>query len=148
MTEPDTDAAMAEIGEQPDVIARVLDRQRSTVERLAAVMGDRQPRAIVLVARGSSDNAAVYGRYLLEVCNRRLVSLAAPSTVTLYGSAPDLTETLVIGVSQSGQGEDVVAYLREARRQGAATGGHRQRRDIRHSRAPRSGCWRAWPAPS
>ena len=75
----------------------------------------------MLVARGSSDNAAVYGRYLFEVCNRRLVSLAAASTLTLYGTAPRSVETLVIGVSQSGQGEDVVAYLREARNQGATT---------------------------
>jgi glutamine---fructose-6-phosphate transaminase (isomerizing) len=121
MTEPDTALLFQEIGEQPAVIARVLDAQRPTIERLAASIRGRDPHAIVLVARGSSDNAAVFGRYLLEVCNRRLVSLAAASSLTLYGSAPDLTETLVIGVSQSGQGEDVVAYLREARHQGAAT---------------------------
>jgi glucosamine--fructose-6-phosphate aminotransferase (isomerizing) len=121
MTAPDTALLNAEIDEQPAVIARVLQQQRATVERLATAIQAREPRAIVLVARGSSDNAAVYGRYLLEVCNRRLVSLAAPSSVTLYGSAPDLSETLVIGVSQSGQGEDVVAYLREARDQGATT---------------------------
>ena len=121
VTEPDTALLNAEIDEQPDVIARVLQQQRATVERLATAIQALERRTIVLVARGSSDNAAVYGRYLLEVCNRRLVSLAAPSSVTLYGSAPDLAETLVIGVSQSGQGEDVVAYLREARDQGATT---------------------------
>jgi glucosamine--fructose-6-phosphate aminotransferase (isomerizing) len=49
------------------------------------------------------------------------VSLAAPSTVTLYERGPDLSDALVIGVSQSGRGEDVVAYLRAARAQGAAT---------------------------
>jgi glucosamine--fructose-6-phosphate aminotransferase (isomerizing) len=75
----------------------------------------------VLVARGSSDNAAVYGRYLLEVCNRRLTSLAAPSGLTLYGSGPRLDRTVVIGISQSGRGEDVVEYVRQARAQGAPT---------------------------
>jgi glucosamine--fructose-6-phosphate aminotransferase (isomerizing) len=63
----------------------------------------------------------VYGRYLLEVRNRRLTSLAAPSGLTLYGRGPRLDQTVVIGVSQSGQGEDVVAYVHEAHQQGALT---------------------------
>lgn len=115
------DRLLAEIYEQPAVIQRVLDRQASAVDRLAKLIAEREPSAIVLVARGSSDNAAVYGRYLLEVCNRRLTSLAAPSGLTLYGSGPRLDRTVVIGVSQSGRGEDVVAYVGEARRQGAPT---------------------------
>jgi glucosamine--fructose-6-phosphate aminotransferase (isomerizing) len=112
---------LAEIHEQPAVVARLLERQVNAVRDVARVIQQRQPAAMVLVARGSSDNAAVYGRYLFEVCNRRLTSLAAPSGLTLYGSGPRLDQTVVIGVSQSGQGEDVVAYIREARRQGAAT---------------------------
>src|SRR5436305_7403901 len=109
------------MGEQPAVVARVLNEQLDPVGEIARTIRQRDPSTIVLVARGSSDNAAVYGRYLLEVCNRRLTSLAAPSGLTLYGSGPRLDGTVVIGVSQSGQGEDVVAYLREARRQGAPT---------------------------
>ncbi len=112
---------LAEINEQPHVVARLLDTQRAAVREAARTIRKRQPSAIVLVARGSSDNAAVYGRYLLEVCNRQLTSLAAPSGLTLYGRGPRLDRTVVIGVSQSGQGEDVVAYVREARAQGAAT---------------------------
>jgi glucosamine--fructose-6-phosphate aminotransferase (isomerizing) len=50
----------------------------------------------VLVARGSSDNAAVYGRYLFEIRNRVLTSLAAPSTVTLYHAGPRLSRSIVI----------------------------------------------------
>jgi glutamine---fructose-6-phosphate transaminase (isomerizing) len=110
-----------ELSSQPAVVARVLAEQRAAVEAVCVAVQERDPAAIVLVARGSSDNAAVYGRYLFEVCNQRLTSLAAPSTVTLYGAAPRLRDTLVIGVSQSGQGEDVVAYVAEARRQGALT---------------------------
>ncbi len=112
---------LAEIAEQPEVVARVLERQRSAVAEVAAEMVRRGPRAIVLVARGSSDNAAVYGRYLLEICNRCLVSLAAPSTVTLYASGPRLQDAVVVGISQSGRGEDVVSYVRAARTQGALT---------------------------
>jgi glutamine---fructose-6-phosphate transaminase (isomerizing) len=118
---PELDRLLLEIHEQPAVIQRVLDTQVAAVEKIAAIVARRDPSAIVLVARGSSDNAAVYGRYLFEVCNHRLTSLAAPSGLTLYGSGPRLDRTLVIGVSQSGRGEDVVAYLGEARRQGAPT---------------------------
>src|SRR2546423_289287 len=92
---------LAEIHEQPDVLARLLDSQLARVQDVARVIREREPRAIVLVARGSSDNAAVYGRYLFEVCNRQLTSLAAPSSLTLYGTGPRLDDTLVIGVSQS-----------------------------------------------
>jgi len=123
VTEPDLARLLSEIDEQPTVLARLLDQQATRVRELARTIQRRAPSAIVLVARGSSDNAAVYGRYLFEVCNRRLTSLAAPSGLTLYGSGPRLDDTLVIGVSQSGQGEDVVAYVREARAQGALTVG-------------------------
>jgi glutamine---fructose-6-phosphate transaminase (isomerizing) len=115
------DCLLAEIGEQPGVVQRLLDRQLTSVRKIATTVRERDPSAIVLVARGSSDNAAVYGRYLFEVCNRRLTSLAAPSGLTLYGRGPRLDQTAVIGVSQSGQGEDVVAYVRAARAQGAVT---------------------------
>jgi len=115
------DCLLAEIGDQPSVVARLLNEQVDAVREIARIIRKRDPSAIVLVARGSSDNAAVYGRYLFEVCNRRLTSLAAPSGLTLYGRGPRLDQTAVIGVSQSGQGEDVVAYVREAREQGAIT---------------------------
>lgn len=115
------DRLMVEIVDQPAVVQRLLDHEAAAVREIASVLARREPAAIVLVARGSSDNAAVYGRYLFEVCNRRLTSLAAPSGLTLYGRGPRLDSTVVIGISQSGRGEDVVAYLSEARRQGAPT---------------------------
>ena len=121
MSSTELDRLLSEIHEQPVVIQRLLDAQHTNVRSVAEAIERRDPSAIVLVARGSSDNAAIYGRYLLEVCNRRLTSLAAPSGLTLYGSGPRLDQTVVIGVSQSGQGEDVIAYVREAGAQGAAT---------------------------
>lgn len=121
MPKADLQRLLDEISEQPGVVARVLEQQRAAASRVADEIRGRDPAAIVLVARGSSDNAAVYGRYLFEVCNRRLTCLAAPSSLTLYGCGPRLDNTLVIGVSQSGQGEDVVEYVRSARAQGAAT---------------------------
>jgi glucosamine--fructose-6-phosphate aminotransferase (isomerizing) len=119
-TSPGQSRLLDEITEQPRVVARVLDRQRAVLD-VANAIRRRPPKVIVLVARGSSDNAAVYGRYLFEIRNRHVASLAAPSAVTLYGSGPRLADALVIGVSQSGQGEDVVAYVREARAQGGTT---------------------------
>jgi glutamine---fructose-6-phosphate transaminase (isomerizing) len=121
VSESELERLQAEIEEQPDVVQRLLDRQLDAVRHVAGTIRERDRAAIVLVARGSSDNAAVYGRYLLEVCNRRLTSLAAPSGLTLYGRGPRLDQTVVIGVSQSGRGEDVIAYVREARAQGATT---------------------------
>src|SRR5262249_8727788 len=121
MSQTELDRLLYEINEQADVVARLLEVEIERVREVARIIRRRNPAAIVFVARGSSDNAAVYGRYLLEVCNRQLTSLAAPSGLTLYGAGPRLERTVVIGVSQSGQGEDVVAYVREAHRQGAAT---------------------------
>jgi glucosamine--fructose-6-phosphate aminotransferase (isomerizing) len=120
-SQPDLEHLLHEIAEQPSVVARVLQAQREPMRALADLIRRRRPRALVLVARGSSDNAAVYGRYLFEICNRQLTALAAPSGMTLYDSGPRLDETVVIGISQSGQGEDVVAYVRAAREQGATT---------------------------
>src|SRR5207302_4749704 len=121
MSQTELDLLLEEIHEQPAVTQRLLTNQTQAVRDVARTIRQRQPSTIVLVARGSSDNAAVYGRYLFEICNRQLTSLAAPSALTLYGRGPRLDQTVVIGVSQSGQGEDVVAYVREARTQGAAT---------------------------
>lgn len=112
---------LREIAEQPQVIERVLERQLDKVQRLADELRRRDPAAIVLAARGSSDNAAAYGRYLLETRNHQLTSLAAPSTVTLYGSGPRLGRSAVVAVSQSGRSDDIVAYLRHAGAQGALT---------------------------
>ena len=75
----------------------------------------------MLAARGSSDNAARYGQYLLGIENGLLAALATPSLFTHYGARPALADALVIGISQSGQSPDIVEVLREGRRQGALT---------------------------
>jgi glucosamine--fructose-6-phosphate aminotransferase (isomerizing) len=77
----------------------------------------------VLVARGSSDNAALFGRYLLEITTGIPVSLSAPSVHTLYRARLRLERALVVGVSQSGEGEDINRVLENARASGAYTVG-------------------------
>ncbi|HEY8209317.1 MAG TPA: SIS domain-containing protein [Myxococcaceae bacterium] len=120
MTEAE-ERLLAEMAEQPEVVRRILRQAPPAIDRVVDRLRAAGPWSLVLCARGSSDNAAVYGRYLLEIRARRVVSLAAPSTITLYGSGPTLARAAVIGVSQSGRGEDVVAFLKSAHEQGALT---------------------------
>lgn len=112
---------LAEMAEQPQVVRRILQQAPPAIDRVVDRLRAAGPWSLVLCARGSSDNAAVYARYLLEIRARRVVSLAAPSTITLYGSGPTLARAAVIGISQSGRGEDVVAFLKSAHEQGAMT---------------------------
>src|SRR5207249_648671 len=79
------------------------------------------PRGFVIAARGSSDHAALYAKYLFGVRNQKLVALAAPSLFTHYARPPRLDGQSVIGISQSGESPDVVAVVEEARRQGSLT---------------------------
>ncbi len=111
----------SEIREQPDALARLLARERPVVERIAALVRQFDPAFVVTAARGSSDNAARYAKYLFGAHNRLVLSLGAPSLITLYGAAPALGRALVIGISQSGESPDIVALVREGRRQGAMT---------------------------
>jgi glucosamine--fructose-6-phosphate aminotransferase (isomerizing) len=110
-----------EILEQPEALRRLLDAERDHVREIAAAVRARQPKYIVFDARGTSDNAARYGQYLFGAFNRLPVVLATPSLFTLYDQAPDVSDALIIGVSQSGQSPDIVTVLEEGRRQGALT---------------------------
>ena len=112
---------LQEIAEQPESLARTIQEERSKIERLGKSHKDRDLDLIVLVARGSSDNAALFGRYLLEITTGIPVSLSAPSVHTLYRARLNLKRALVIGVSQSGEGEDINLVLENARACGAFT---------------------------
>ena len=68
----------------------------------------------MLAARGSSDHAAIYGKYLLETQAGLVASLAAPSVYSVYGRSPDVRDALAIGISQSGQSPDIVVGHRRA----------------------------------
>lgn len=110
-----------EIRQQPEALERTLAGEKRRVERLRRAVEKRRPRLVVLVARGTSDNAALFGRYLLEITTGIPVSLAAPSICTLYGAQVDYRETLVVAVSQSGESTDTNLVLERARLQGALT---------------------------
>ncbi len=110
-----------ELREQPEILRQLLEAGRADAESIAAAISRRGVRFGVLAARGSSDNAARYGQYLLGIENALLAALATPSLFTHYHAAPAMAEALVIGISQSGRSPDVIAVLAEARRQGAVT---------------------------
>lgn len=110
---------LEEIAQQPDALARTIAEERGHVERIGERLRAHDIDLIVLVARGSSDNAALFGRYLLEITTGIPVALAAPSVHTLYGARLRLKRALVIGVSQSGEGEDINRVMESARADGA-----------------------------
>src|SRR5262245_21067799 len=112
---------LQEIRQQPEALARTLREEVPKVASLSRFLATRDIRLIVLVARGSSDNAALFGRYLLEITSRIPVSLAAPSIHTLYHAKLNLRNALVVGVSQSGEGTDINLVLENAKKAGAFT---------------------------
>ena len=111
----------AEIGEQPDVLARLLVREAANVRRIARSLARHDLRFVLIAARGTSDNAARYAQYALGLTCRLPVALAGPSLVTLYDSPPKLKGALVVGISQSGRSPDVVETVASARRAGTPT---------------------------
>ncbi|MCC6329316.1 MAG: SIS domain-containing protein [Acidobacteria bacterium] len=114
---------LAEILEQPAVLQRTIDAEREKMTRLGDFLRQKDIDLIVIAARGSSDNAALFGRYLLEMTTGIPVSLSAPSVYTLYNAKLRLNRALVIGVSQSGEGVDINLVLERAKDAGAFTVG-------------------------
>lgn len=112
---------LAEIEQQPEALEATLHELLPRAEALRSALAGKRPSVIVLIARGTSDNAATFGRYLLEITTGLPVSLAAPSVTTLYASPPRWQDALVVGVSQSGASTDVNVCLEAARDQGAMT---------------------------
>src|SRR5215472_11599271 len=112
-----------EIRQQPETLARTLSSGLKSIEKFRAAMMRKRPRLIVLAARGTSDNAAQFGRYLLEITTGIPVALAAPSIHTVYEAKLDYTDALVAGISQSGESTDTNIVLEQAKAAGAVTVG-------------------------
>jgi glutamine---fructose-6-phosphate transaminase (isomerizing) len=103
----------SEIAEQPKVVARLLEAGWPEARTLARPLAAAEH--LTIAARGSSDNAATYGKYLFESLAGLVTALAAPSLVTRYRTPPSFARGAVIGISQSGAAPDVAAVLAEAR---------------------------------
>ncbi|MBC7869363.1 MAG: SIS domain-containing protein, partial [Chitinophagaceae bacterium] len=111
----------SEINEQPTVIQRIITEQAEYAKLIASAIREFNPTFVCIAARGTSDNAGRYAQYLMGIEARLPVMLATPSVHTLYESMPDLSRALVIGISQSGQSEDIYRVITDARSQGALT---------------------------
>ncbi len=111
----------AEALEAPAAAERLLAENAAEVRSLARFLRRRPPAFVQTIARGSSDHAALFGKYLFEVRLGWVTSSAAPSVVTVYGARPNLRGALVVALSQSGASEDLVASLAAARASGALT---------------------------
>ena len=121
MIEPTTGpTAMAEeIREAPGAIARFFDREMANLRETARRLAERRPSVIVTCARGSSDNAAAYFKYLTEILLGIPVASIGPSVASLYGAPLQLAGSVVVSVSQSGQSPDIVSLQLAAQAAGA-----------------------------
>lgn len=108
-----------EILSQPGIIAALLKQEGEHIRQIVRDLPAFD--YVVIAARGSSDHAATYAKYLWESLASRPVALAAPSLYTLYKTPPRLSGALVVGISQSGQSPDIVGVLEEGKRQGRPT---------------------------
>jgi glutamine---fructose-6-phosphate transaminase (isomerizing) len=109
----------SEIAEQPAALGRLLSDGSSGARTLGRRLSSA--RHLTLVARGSSDNAATYGKYLFESLAGLVTASAAPSLVTRYRAGPSFAGGAVVGISQSGSSPDVAAVVADARKDGALT---------------------------
>ena len=108
-----------EAAESADAVRRQQARNREAMARLGALLRDRRPHTFVTLARGSSDNAATFLRYLVETHAGVLTSSASPSIASIYDAAPAMDGAVMLAVSQSGRSPDLVASATAAKARGA-----------------------------
>jgi len=108
-----------EAAQAPEAVRAQLAANAAQVTRLAERLRQTPPRAVVTCARGSSDHAATFARYLIETRLGVLTSSAAPSVSSVYATATDLAGTLMLTISQSGASPDLLAVVGQARKAGA-----------------------------
>ena len=111
----------AEIREAPEAVERFFDRERATLASLGPRLRALAPPVVVTCARGSSDNAAGYFKYLAEILTGTPVASIGPSVASIYGASLRLAGSVMVSVSQSGRSPDIVALQAAARASGALT---------------------------
>jgi glucosamine--fructose-6-phosphate aminotransferase (isomerizing) len=110
-----------EIHEQPEVFERLIHADHTHIKALAKDIRDKNIKYVLIAARGTSDNAGRYAKYVLGAFNGLIVALAAPSLSSIYQTVQNYEGALVLGISQSGKSPDIVGVLAEAQKQGALT---------------------------
>ena len=108
-----------EAAQAPAVVRMQLENNAARMHSVGAMLRELSPRAVVTCARGSSDNAATFGKYVIESHTKVLTSSAAPSLSSLYDAKPDLRGVLFLAISQSGRSPDLLAAAARAKASGA-----------------------------
>jgi len=120
MIQSGTDSRMfIEAAQAPEVVRGQLASNAVSVRRIGALLRDMSPRAVVTCARGSSDHAATFAKYLIESHTKLLTTSAAPSMSSLYDAQPDMRGVVFLAISQSGKSPDLLAATETAKRNGA-----------------------------
>lgn len=110
-----------EILEQPSVLERCKSSSEAVISTIAEYLKKQTINSVVIAARGTSDHAGVYAKYIIEHTLHIPVALAAPSIYTIYNKNLNLKDSLVIGISQSGKAADVLEVIKGANQCGATT---------------------------
>lgn len=112
---------LRETAEAPDVVARMLDKNAAALAEIGRLCRKRRPSHFITCARGSSDHAAAYLKYLLALETGLPCASVGASVVSVYGTRLALRDTIVVSISQSGRSPDLLAFQEAARRTGAPT---------------------------
>jgi glucosamine--fructose-6-phosphate aminotransferase (isomerizing) len=108
-----------EAAQASNVVRGQLETNAVGVRRIGALLREMNPRAVVTCARGSSDHAATFAKYLIESHTKLLTTSAAPSLSSLYDAQPDMRGVVFLAISQSGKSPDLLASAENAKRNGA-----------------------------
>jgi glutamine---fructose-6-phosphate transaminase (isomerizing) len=108
-----------EAAQSAEIVRRQLAANAEPMRKLGAALRELSPRAVVTCARGSSDHAATFAKYLIEAHTRVLTSSAAPSMSSIYDASMDLRQSVCLAISQSGKSPDLLAAVEKARASGA-----------------------------
>jgi len=109
----------SEAAQAPKAVREQLANNAASMSRIGALLREMAPRAVVTCARGSSDHAATFAKYLIESHTKLLTTSAAPSMSSLYDAQPDLRGVIFLVISQSGKSPDLLASAENAKRNGA-----------------------------
>jgi glucosamine--fructose-6-phosphate aminotransferase (isomerizing) len=116
---PEATLMYAEAGEAGDAVARLLAANADTIARIARRLRDHPPRSVVTCARGSSDHAATYAKYLIETLIGVPTSSAALSVASVFAAPMQATDSLCIAISQSGRSPDLLRSVEASKAAGA-----------------------------
>ena len=119
MIAPSLTQMFSEAAEAADAVQRQLDLNAGTARRIGLKLRELNPRFVTTVARGSSDNAANYAKYLIETRVGLVTSSSGPSVISVYRAELKLKDSLCLVISQSGASPDLLAVAESARKSGA-----------------------------